>query len=90
MLSAYLQVFLLRLLILFKMAYVRSSYYNVLSSKYGNVVGSVIEHRLFVRVDFLSDWLKTIDLQEYEVLIRDVEELSFDSSFAPRLLQFGD
>ena len=88
--SAYSQVFLLRHLILFNMAYVKASYYNVLSSKYGNVDGSVIEHRLFVLVDYLSDWLKTIDLHEYEVLIRDVEELSFDSSVPPRLLQFGD
>lgn len=74
------------------MAFSKKQFYNVLVSRYGNDDGGVIEHRFFIDVDYFSDWLKCkdVDLQRCEVLIRDIEYISFDSVSPPHLIQLGD
>ena len=69
----------------------KNTYYNILVSRYGNDDGEVVEFRWFVSVDALSVWLLTIDLHCCEVLIRDIEDIRFDSAVTPpRWFQFGD
>lgn len=69
----------------------KNTYYNILVSCYGNDDGEVVEFRWRVSVDSLSDWLRSIDLQRCEVLIRDIESIQFDSVITPpRWFRFGD
>lgn len=78
---AYLQVFLLRLLIFFDMELHKHSYYNVLVSKFGDE--DIVEFRWLVSIDAFPSWIKSIDLDSSEVLIRDIEVVGFDSCITP-------
>ena len=69
------------------------SYYNVLLTRYGNEDVGIVESRFMVSVSAFSDWMDTVvDLSHSEVVIRDVETLSFDvpTSFTPRWFKYGD
>ena len=87
---AYSLVFLLRHLMFSDMTLRINSYYNVLVSRYGNDDEDVVEFRWMVSVDAFSSWLKTIDFKCCEVVIRDIQVISFDSDFTPpRWFKYG-
>lgn len=71
----------------------KGSYYNILLTRYGNGNDEVLESRFMVSVSSFCDWMDTVaDLSCCEVVIRDVETLSFDvpTSFIPRWFKYGD
>lgn len=69
----------------------KNTYYNIRVSCYEIDNGEFVEVRWKVSVDSLSDWLHSIDLNRFEVLIRDIETIQFDSVITPpRWFKYGD
>lgn len=69
----------------------KNTYYNIRVSCYEIDSGEFVEVRWKVSVDSLSDWLRSIDLHRFEVLIRDIETIQFDSVITPpRWFKYGD
>lgn len=71
------------------MDFLKDSYYNILVTRYdGDSKPS--DSRWMVSVDALSVWLHSVDLQHSEVVIRDIEDIYFDTAVSPRWFKFGD